>query len=92
MTADTLRAIEPALAPLLADPRVKEIVIGPEGASVIWQAAEGDRGAHLILRQSVFPVGRIPADEVAARLDVLAQLQLTPRVQTRDQISAEHAA
>lgn len=92
MTADALLAIEDALAPMLADPRVKEIIVGPAGTSIIWQAAEGDRGAHLILRQSVFALDRLPADDVAARIEALAHLQLASRTRDSAAMSAGQAA
>ena len=39
---------------ILADPRVKEVALTPRGARIVWQAAEGRRGEHLLLRQAVF--------------------------------------
>jgi hypothetical protein len=48
-----------ALQKILADKRVKEAVITPRGARIIRQASEGDRGAHLVLRQVKFPVAAI---------------------------------
>ena len=49
---------------LFADPTVKEAAITPRGVRLIRQASQGDRGAHLILRQTRFPVAEISADLV----------------------------
>lgn len=45
-----------ALRTILADPCVKEAVVTSRGARIVRQASEGDRGAHLILRQVRFPI------------------------------------
>lgn len=47
---------------LFRNPAVKEAVITARGVRLIRQAAEGDRGAHLLLRQVRFPLEQIPAD------------------------------
>jgi hypothetical protein len=49
------------LAELLADPKVKEILATPRGLRVIYQAAEGQRGQHLLLRQCDFGEARVEA-------------------------------
>ena len=43
------------------DPRLKEAVLSPRGISVVRQACEGDRGAHLLLRQARFDAPTVPA-------------------------------
>ncbi|CDX18643.1 putative signal peptide protein [Mesorhizobium sp. ORS 3324] len=50
---------------LFSDPGVKEAVIAPRGTRVIRQAAQGERAAHLFLRQIRFAVATIPADLVS---------------------------
>ncbi|WP_192254423.1 hypothetical protein [Mesorhizobium silamurunense] len=50
---------------LFSDPAVKEAVISPRGTRVIRQAAQGERGAHLLLRQIRFAVTTISADLVS---------------------------
>ncbi|HEV2501947.1 MAG TPA: hypothetical protein VGV39_02670 [Mesorhizobium sp.] len=47
---------------LLRNPAVKEAVITAKGVRLIRQAAEGDRGAHLLLRQVRFPIEAISPD------------------------------
>ncbi len=47
---------------LFRNPAVKEAVITAKGVRLIRQAAEGDRGAHLLLRQVRFPVEAISPD------------------------------
>ncbi|MET0599733.1 MAG: hypothetical protein ABWZ57_17905 [Mesorhizobium sp.] len=53
-----------ALALPFADPRLKEAVLSPRGISIVRQACEGDRGAHLLLRQARFDAPTVPADMV----------------------------
>lgn len=50
---------------LFSDPAVKEAVISPRGTRVIRQVAQGERGAHLLLRQIRFAVTTISADLVS---------------------------
>jgi hypothetical protein len=71
-----------AVGTLFRDRRVKEIMVTGEVARIVAQAAEGDRGAHLILRQSRFatsPIGCdvllravIDADALRGALDAIA--------------------
>jgi hypothetical protein len=79
----------PAVAALLADPRVKEVAATPRGVRAVLRLAEGQRGAHLILRQAEFGAPRLqPCD--ALRLldglaDLMAALEARPAVPTADQ-------
>ncbi|WP_413991394.1 hypothetical protein ACMDCR_04610 [Labrys okinawensis] len=54
-----LPRISKVFAALLEDPRVKEIMLTPRGLRVIHQVAEGQRGAHLLLRQCDFGDARV---------------------------------
>ena len=49
---------------LFSDPSVKEAVISPRGTRVIRQAAQGERAAHMFLRQVRFAVATISVDLV----------------------------
>jgi hypothetical protein len=49
---------------LFSDPAVKEAVIAPRGVRLIRQAAQGDRGAHLLLRQTRFSITEISPEVV----------------------------
>lgn len=49
-----LERLRPLLEAAFADPRLKEIELGPRGARIVYQACEGRRGAHLLLRQARF--------------------------------------
>jgi hypothetical protein len=53
-----------ALARPFADPRLKEAVLLPRGVRIIRQACEGDRGAHLLLRQARFDAPEVTADVI----------------------------
>jgi hypothetical protein len=57
--------VAPVLAELFADLRVKEIAATPRGLRIVRQASEGERGAHLLLRQSRFPLAAVSPDLVA---------------------------
>ncbi|MGV3551741.1 hypothetical protein [Rhizobium sp.] len=50
---------------LFADAAVKEAVISPRGVRIVRQAAQGERGAHLLLRQSRFAIATVPAADIA---------------------------
>lgn len=39
---------------LFADPRMKELVVGPGGVRLVYQAAEGQRAQYMVLRQADF--------------------------------------
>lgn len=82
-----LRA-EPILAEILADPRVKEVLVTPRGLRLVVQAAEGARGAYLLLRGSRFDL-----DHVApALLDgTLAGLHRLARALSQDSETIAHA-
>ena len=58
---------------LLRNPEVKEAVVTARGVRLIRQVAEGDRGAHLLLRQVRFPVEAIPLDLLRT---AIAEVQL----------------
>ena len=66
---DALRAI---LSDVLADRRIKEVAVTSRGLRIIRQAAEGKRGDHLLLRQSVFENACVPQGDLAR---VLGHLQ-----------------
>nr|WP_244508104.1 hypothetical protein [Mesorhizobium sp. ORS 3428] len=64
----TARQVERAASmfhSLFSDPALKEAVISPRGTRVIRQAAQGERAAHLLLRQIRFAVATISADLVS---------------------------
>jgi hypothetical protein len=68
----TLKAVsESAGKILLEDSRIKELVIGPGGSRIVWQAGEGDRGNHQFLRQMRFLDTALGADVVTERIAVL---------------------
>jgi hypothetical protein len=62
---------------LFADPALKEAVISPRGTRVIRQAAQGERGAHLLLRQIRFPITAISPDLVSKAIAEAAALSKT---------------
>ncbi|KQT61338.1 hypothetical protein ASG52_00140 [Methylobacterium sp. Leaf456] len=54
-----LRQVEPIFERILADPRVKEVLVTPRGLRLVVQAAEGARGAYLLLRGSRFDLDHV---------------------------------
>ena len=47
-----LDRVGPDLGKIVSDPKVKEVGVTEKGLRLVWQASEGRRGEHLILRQS----------------------------------------
>ncbi len=68
------RLAEP-LVDILADPRVKEIVITRRGLRLIRQAGEGRKGEYLLLRQATFDKADVARETLADILDMLAELR-----------------
>jgi hypothetical protein len=64
-TAWQVERVSALFRSLFADPKVKEAVITPRGTRIIRQAAQGEPGAHKVLRQVRFPLRAVPADLVA---------------------------
>jgi len=70
---------------LFADPTVKEAVISRNGVRIMRQAAQGERAAHMFLRQSRFPIESVPAEAMSTAIalasalaDVLPESGLVP--------------
>lgn len=61
-------------ASLFIDPAVKEAVVSPKGLRIVCQAAQGERGAHLLLRQSRFSIATVPASAIAKAIELAAAL------------------
>ncbi|MBA2127220.1 hypothetical protein DLM45_13450 [Hyphomicrobium methylovorum] len=75
-----LLRMEDAIRKILLDPKIKEIAVTEKGLRVIWQAAEGRRGEHLILRQSIFDNNTVSAEDfnqMLAHLDALSEAAAT---------------
>jgi len=70
-----LAELAPVLSAVLQDPRVKEIAITERGMRIVRQGAEGKRGEHLLLRQSVFEKAQIAHDEFSTVLDQLHSMR-----------------
>ncbi|ACK51550.1 conserved hypothetical signal peptide protein [Methylocella silvestris BL2] len=72
--AQTLSRLAEPLAGLLSDPRVKEMLVTPRGARLVYRLREGARGAYLLLRQSRFDLERLAPEELSALIRSLAQI------------------
>ena len=74
--SDISIASVPIIGKILADPKVKEIGVTKKGLRLVWQASEGRRGEHLILRQCVFDDARVTRSDFARLLAYLDELSL----------------
>lgn len=59
---------------LFADARIKEAMISPSGVRVLCQVSEGDRAAHMFLRQVRFPLDRVPASAIRRAIAIAGDL------------------
>jgi hypothetical protein len=66
----------PVLGKILAEPKVKEVGVTKKGLRIVWQACEGRRGEHLILRQCVFDGARVTRADLARLLSYFDELSL----------------
>jgi hypothetical protein len=71
-----LDAVAPALRRMFAGPGMKEVVVTGRGLRLIWQAAEGQRGEHLLFRQCRFENAGVGTEVLAARLADLDDLSV----------------
>ena len=71
----TLDRIAPEVATLLRDPKIKEVVVSPRGVRIVRQFAQGSRGHHLILRQSVFEGAGFEAGELESVIHAIARIE-----------------
>ena len=73
------------LSMLFADPKVKEVAVTRQGLRLCYQASEGKRGEHLLLRQSAFGEGPIDPAVVLTIFDQLLGIEaaLLPGDQAR---------
>ncbi|GEP10359.1 hypothetical protein [Methylobacterium gnaphalii] len=59
---------------LLADPRLKEILVTPRGLRISIQACEGERGAYLLMRGNRFAYEQISPQNLLKTLDAAVDL------------------
>ena len=77
----TLDICAPALRRIFSDPRAKEVAVTERGLRLIWQAAEGVRGAHLIFRQCRFENAVVDPAALSNALDQLDDLSASLNTQ-----------
>lgn len=72
---------------IFSDPEVKEAVATPRGLRIVRRVAEGDRAAHLLLRQIRFPVSTVSTDLIRKAMadaqvleDALSGYLAVPRI------------
>jgi hypothetical protein len=78
-----LEELRTLLSDVLTDPRVKEVAVTPRGVRIIRQAAEGKRGNHLLLRQSVFENACVPQGDLTRVLDDLQSIRAAIGARTK---------
>ncbi|MCJ2130824.1 hypothetical protein [Methylobacterium sp. E-045] len=85
-----------AVATILAEPRVKEVLLTPRGIRIVSQLCQGDRGAYLLLRENRFPVTRIGPEQLrpllARATDLVRSLTGEGTVHGSDDTCARAAA
>ncbi|MBS0251944.1 MAG: hypothetical protein JSR78_12865 [Proteobacteria bacterium] len=64
----------PALRRIFSDPRMKEAAVTARGIRLVWQAAEGARGEHLIFRQCRFDSANVDLQTFRSLLAALGDL------------------
>ena len=68
-------ALRQGIAGLIADPKLKEAVVTPQIVRVVIQAAEGERSAHLLLRQARFSVETVSQPTIRQALAIAMELR-----------------
>lgn len=76
---DLLDGLAVRFAELFADPRVKEVAVTRQGLRLCYQASQGKRGDHLLLRQSTFAESRIDPVLVLTIVDQLLGIEAALR-------------
>ncbi len=85
-----LGSLEPLLADVLKDDRLKAATISPRGVRIVWQAAQGIRGSYVLFRETRFDEARIDPAIARAALDLAAAV--ADHVQAHDQADLRDAA
>ncbi|BAU88839.1 hypothetical protein MPPM_0234 [Methylorubrum populi] len=81
-----LGRVVPALGRILAEPRVKEVLVTPDGLRLTVQASQGERGTYLLLRGSRFALSRLAPEQLGGALRAgleLAEILSEPSSETR---------
>lgn len=78
-TLTVLDRIATPLSMIIADPKVKDVVVTRQALRLYYQASEGKRGEHPLLRQSAFPDGAMDPARVLAIVDQLLGLDAALR-------------
>jgi hypothetical protein len=60
---------------LFADPKLKEAAILPRATRIVYQAAEGERAAHLFLRQAKFATETVSTETIMAAIHMAEELE-----------------
>jgi hypothetical protein len=74
-TQQILKRIGPYASELLADPKIKELAITPHGVRIVRQLSQGNRGSHLILRQSVFEGATLEPADLKALMFAITKIE-----------------
>jgi hypothetical protein len=72
---ELLAAVAPSLTALFCMPRTKEVAVTARGLRVVFQAGEGRRGEHLLMRQCVFDNAAVAPSTFRLLLDGLAAIR-----------------
>lgn len=83
-SAALLARLAPQITIILQDPKVKEIAVTTRGLRIVRQAGEGERGAHLILRQARFDEARVLPRHLENILESLCHLSSAARQHSKE--------
>ena len=73
----TLDGAQSVLRRLFSDGRMKEVGVTAKGVRMVWQAAEGSRGEHLLFRQCRFDDAAVDPVNLMRVLDQLNALSVS---------------
>jgi hypothetical protein len=89
-TPEQADAVRGHFQTLFADPLVKEAVIASKATRVIYQASQGERTAHMFLRQARFSLDTVPAATI--RQAIVLAVGLSTVLAKADRLPASKAA
>jgi hypothetical protein len=85
-----------SVASILAEPRVKEVLLTPRGVRIVGQLCQGERGAYLLLRENRFPLTQVDPEQLepllAQATDLAQRFIREGTVHDHDEVRARAAA
>ncbi len=76
---------------LLADPRMKELLITPRGVRLVYQVQQAERVYYMVMRQIEFAQARLPASLARALLNATVDVYRSVATEPDKPASIEHS-